>query len=173
MQATTVIELQAQTLTTAAGKLPPEAPPPVEGFGLHVQSLKNLVSAGLDMKNSADHQALVLPLLQRCGGSIEELASRIKANLNGGLLDSDDITSRKSAYGENRLPQKPMVKQDILLLVHLEYQRQKHSSSVDSFSFSHIFAGHILGTLSRCPRRHHSSNPLRCISCLYHTWLRS
>ena len=101
--------MQEQKMSTAAGKLPPEAPLPVEGFGLHVQSLKNLVSAGLDMKNSADHEALVLPLLQRCGGSIEAIASRIKANLNGGLLDSEDFKSRQAAFGENRLPQKPMV----------------------------------------------------------------
>ena len=109
MQTASGIELQEQKMSTAAGKLPPEAPLPVAGFGLHVQSLKNLVSAGLDMKNSADHEALVLPLLERCGGSIEVIASRIKANLNGGLLDSDDAASRKLAFGENRLPQKPMV----------------------------------------------------------------
>jgi hypothetical protein len=93
----------------AAGKLPPEAPPPVEGFALHVQSLKNLVGAGLDMKNSADHEALVLPLLQRCGGTIEAIASNIKADMKGGLSDVDNSASRKSAFGENRLPEKPMV----------------------------------------------------------------
>ena len=103
------IELQEHKPSNAAGKLPPEAPPPVEGFGIHVQSLKNLVGAGLDMKNSADHEALVMPLLQRCGGSIQALAPLIKANMNGGLLDSDDSASRKSAFGENRLPEKPMV----------------------------------------------------------------
>ncbi len=109
MQTATGIELHEEKMSTAAGKLPPEAPPPVEGFGLHAQSLKNLVSAGLDMKNSADYEALVLPLLQRCGGSIEAVSSGIKANLNGGLLDSDDFTSRQAAFGKNRLPEKPMV----------------------------------------------------------------
>lgn len=109
MQAATGIELQEHKLSSASGKLPPEAPLPVEGFGLHVQSLKNLVGAGLDMKNSGDHEALVLPLLQRCGGSIEAIASKIKAHVSGGLLDSDDASSRRSAFGENRLPQKPMV----------------------------------------------------------------
>jgi hypothetical protein len=109
MQTATGIELQEQKLTSAAGKLPPEAPSPVEGFGLHVQSLKNLVGAGLDMKNIADHEALVLPLLQRCGGSIQALAPMIKANLSGGLSESDNVTSRKTAFGENRLPEKPMV----------------------------------------------------------------
>jgi hypothetical protein len=98
-----------ETKSSAAGKLPPEAPPPVEGFALHVQSLKNLVGAGLDMKNSADHEALVLPLLQRCGGSIEAIATKIKADVKGGLTDADNIVSRKSAFGENRLPEKPMV----------------------------------------------------------------
>ena len=29
--------------------------------------------------------------------------------MSGGLLDSDDASSRRSAFGENRLPQKPMV----------------------------------------------------------------
>ena len=109
MQAATGIELQEHKVPSASGKLPPEAPLPVEGFGLHVQSLKNLVGAGLDMKNSGDHEALVLPLLQRCGGSIQALASQIKANMSGGLLNSDDSKARKSAFGENRLPQKPMV----------------------------------------------------------------
>ena len=109
MQTASGIELQEQNLSSAAGKLPPEAPPPIEGFGLHVQSLKNLVGAGLDMKNSADHEGLVLPLLQRCGGSIQALASQIKANMSGGLLNSDDSKARKSAFGENRLPEKPMV----------------------------------------------------------------
>jgi hypothetical protein len=51
----------------------------------------------------------VLPLLQRCGGSIEAIASKINAHVSGGLLDSDDASSRRSAFGENRLPQKPMV----------------------------------------------------------------
>ncbi len=109
MQSASGIELHEHAVASAAGKLPAEAPPPVEGFGVHVQSLKNLVSAGLDMKNRADYDALVLPLLQRVGGSIEAIASSIKANLTGGLSDSEDFTSRRAAFGENRLPQKPMV----------------------------------------------------------------
>jgi len=103
------IELQEHKQPAAAGKLPPEAPPPIEGFSLHVQSLKNLVGAGLDMKNKADHEALVVPLLGRCGGSIEGIAASIKANMTGGLLDSDSSAARKAAFGENRLPEKPMV----------------------------------------------------------------
>jgi hypothetical protein len=105
----TEIEMHGHNQSAAAGQLPPEAPPPVEGFGLHVQSLKNLVGAGLDMKNSSDYEALVLPLLQRCGGSIEAIASNVKANISGGLPDADNASSRKSAFGENRLPEKPMV----------------------------------------------------------------
>jgi hypothetical protein len=105
----TGIEMHVSKPSAAAGKLPPEAPIPTEGFALHVQSLKNLVGAGLDMKNSADHEALVLPLLQRCGGSIEAIASKIKADVKGGLSDNDNATSRKAAFGENRLPEKPMV----------------------------------------------------------------
>jgi magnesium-transporting ATPase (P-type) len=105
----TEIEMHGHNQSVAVGKLPPEAPPPVEGFGLHVQSLKNLVGAGLGMKNSSDYEALVAPLLQRCGGSIEAIASKIKANMSGGLWDADSASSRKSAFGENRLPEKPMV----------------------------------------------------------------
>jgi hypothetical protein len=103
------IELQERNLSAAAGKLPQEAPPAVEGFGIHVQSLKNLVGAGLDMKNKADFQDLVLPLLDRCGGSVEAIASKVKANTSTGLSDADVSASRKSAFGENRLPEKPMV----------------------------------------------------------------
>ena len=105
----TEIEMHGHSQVVAAGKLPPDAPPPVEGFGLHVQSLNNLVSAGLDMQNSSDYEALVSPLLQRCGGSIEAIASKIKANMSAGLSDADNASSRKSAFGENRLPEKPMV----------------------------------------------------------------
>jgi hypothetical protein len=95
----------------AAGKLPPEAPAPVGPFKLHVQSLKNLVSAGLDMKNKADYDALVHPLMDRCGGSIEKIASNIDAPLAGGL--KDDLAGAKArleAFGENRLPEKEMVR---------------------------------------------------------------
>ena len=93
----------------AAGKLPPEAPPPVGPYQLHVQSLKNLVSAGLDMKNKADYDALVQPLMARCGGSIQAIASKINAPLIGGLKDNEDADARKAAFGENRLPEKEMV----------------------------------------------------------------
>ena len=94
----------------AAGKLPPEAPPPVAPYQLHVQSLKNLVSAGLDMKNKADYDALVQPLMARCGGSIQALASKIDAPLTGGLKDKDGVDARKAAFGENRLPEKELVR---------------------------------------------------------------
>jgi hypothetical protein len=94
----------------AAGKLPPEAPPPVAPFQLHVQSLKNLVSAGLDMKNQADYNALVQPLMNRCGGSIEKLASMIDAPLSGGLKDFEGAEKRREAFGANRLPEKEMVR---------------------------------------------------------------
>jgi len=94
----------------AAGKLPPEAPPPVKPYELHVQSLKNLVSAGLDMKNKADYDALVHPLMARCGGSIEALASKIAAPLTGGLKSSDNSKDRQSAFGVNRLPEKELVR---------------------------------------------------------------
>jgi hypothetical protein len=100
----------------AAGKLPPEAPAPVGPFKLHVQSLKNLVSAGLDMKNKADYDALVQPLMGRCGGSIEQIASNIDAPLVGGLKDSDSgsAQARREAFGENRLPEKEMVRNGAL-----------------------------------------------------------
>lgn len=119
----TEIEMHGHSQSAAAGKLPPEAPPPVEGFGLHVQSLKNLVGAGLDMKNSSDYEALVSPLLQRCGGSIEAIASKIKANMSGGLSDADNASSRKSAFGENRLPEKPMVTSKPVVIYQLKHQR--------------------------------------------------
>ena len=93
----------------AAGKLPPEAPPPVAPFQLHVQSLKNLVSSGLDMKNQADYDALVHPLMNRCGGSIEKLASMIDAPLSGGLKDIEGAEKRREAFGANRLPEKELV----------------------------------------------------------------
>jgi len=92
----------------AACKLPPEAPPALAPFKVHVQSLKNLVSAGLDMKNKADYDSLVHPLLGRCGGSIEKLASNINAPLSGGLMDSEDAVSRREAFGINRLPEKEL-----------------------------------------------------------------
>ena len=95
----------------AAGKLPPEAPPPVGPFKLHVQSLKNLVSAGLDMKNKADYDALLHPLMDRCGGSIEQIASNISAPLAGGLKDDTEAAlARREAFGENRLPEKELVR---------------------------------------------------------------
>ncbi len=96
----------------AAGKLPPEAPAAVGPFKLHVQSLKNLVSAGLDMKNKADYDALVQPLMGRCGGSIEQIASNIDAPLVGGLMDGnlEGAKARREAFGENRLPEKEMVR---------------------------------------------------------------
>ena len=94
----------------AAGKLPPEAPPPVGPYQLHVQSLKNLVSAGLDMKNKADYDALVRPLMDRCGGSIEKLAENIKAPLSGGLPEAEGAIERREAFGANRLPEKELVR---------------------------------------------------------------
>jgi len=101
------------------------------------------------MKNKADHEALVVPLLERCGGSIEGIATRIKANMTGGLLDSDPSAARKAAFGENRLPEKPMVKkvqpsQLCALKAHL-------ALSARIFFFTHLTMarapGHILGTL--------------------------
>lgn len=95
----------------AAGKLPPEAPPPLGPFKLHVQSLKNLVSAGLDMKNKADYDALLHPLMNRCGGSIEQIASNLSAPLVGGLKDDTEAAkARREAFGENRLPEKELVR---------------------------------------------------------------
>ncbi len=94
----------------AAGKLPPEAPPPLAPFKLHVQSLKNLVSAGLDMKNQADYDALVHPLMDRCGGSIEKLADMINAPMSGGLKDVEGAQERREAFGANRLPEKELVR---------------------------------------------------------------
>jgi hypothetical protein len=94
----------------AAGKLPPEAPPPLAPFQLHVQSLKNLVSAGLDMKNQADYDALVKPLMNRCGGSIEKLATMINAPMSGGLKDVEGAQERREAFGANRLPEKELVR---------------------------------------------------------------
>jgi hypothetical protein len=84
--------------------------PPFQGFGLHLLSLTKLVSAGLDMKNRRDHQFLVTPVFQECGGSIQGIASNIRANLNIGLSDSESFAARKAAFGENRLPEKPMVR---------------------------------------------------------------
>jgi hypothetical protein len=90
-------------------QLPAEAPPPIAPFELHAQTLKNLVSAGLDMKNETDHRTVVQPLMQRCGGTIEKLASLIHAPLVGGLRDPGDATARRNAFGENRLPEKELV----------------------------------------------------------------
>jgi hypothetical protein len=90
--------------------LPAEAPPPVLPFELHSQSLKNLVSAGLDMKNKADFNNLVQPLMDRCGGSIQRLALLIGSSVAGGLRDSDDARARRAAFGENRLPEKELVR---------------------------------------------------------------
>jgi hypothetical protein len=83
---------------------------PFQGFGLHLLSLTKLVSAGLDMKNRRDHLFLVTPVFQECGGSIQGIASNIRANLNIGLSDSESFAARKAAFGENRLPEKPMVR---------------------------------------------------------------
>jgi hypothetical protein len=96
------------------GQLPAEAPPPIAPFKLHAQSLKNLVSAGLDMKNEADRSSLMQPLMDRCGGSIEMLASLIGARLVGGLGDADNTQARRNAFGENRLPAKQLVRNDAL-----------------------------------------------------------
>jgi hypothetical protein len=90
-------------------QLPGEAPPPIAPFELHAQTLKNLVSAGLDMKNETDHRTVVQPLMQRCGGTIEKLASLIHAPLVGGLRDPGDAAARRNAFGENRLPEKELV----------------------------------------------------------------
>jgi hypothetical protein len=100
---------ESKTHDHSAGKLPPEAPAPTGPFKLHVQSLKNLVSGGLDMKNKADYDALVRPLMDRCGGSIEKLAANINAPLSGGLKEAEGATERREAFGINRLPEKEMV----------------------------------------------------------------
>jgi len=41
------------------GKLPAEAPPPTNGFGVHMMTLRNFVAAGLDMKNKGDYESTV------------------------------------------------------------------------------------------------------------------
>ncbi len=41
------------------GKLPAEAPSPTNGFGVHMMTLRNFVSAGLDMKNKGDYESTV------------------------------------------------------------------------------------------------------------------
>ena len=43
----------------AAKKLPAEAPPPADGFGVHMMTLRNFVTAGLDMKNKGDYESTV------------------------------------------------------------------------------------------------------------------
>ena len=43
----------------AAKKLPAEAPPPVDGFGVHMMTIRNFVTAGLDMKNKGDYESTV------------------------------------------------------------------------------------------------------------------
>jgi hypothetical protein len=100
---------EGKTHDHSAGKLPPEAPAPMAPFKLHVQTLKNLVSGGLDMKNKADYDALVHPLMDRCGGSIEKLAANINAPLSGGLQEAEGAKERQEAFGINRLPEKEMV----------------------------------------------------------------
>ena len=44
---------------TERGKLPAEAPPPTNGFGVHMMTLRNFVAAGLDMKNKGDYESTV------------------------------------------------------------------------------------------------------------------
>ena len=95
--------------------------PPFQGFGLHLLSLTKLVSAGLDMKSRRDHQFLVTPVLQECGGSIQGIASKIGANLNIGLSDSESFAARKAAFGENRLPEKPMVRSGPVILIRRSF----------------------------------------------------
>ena len=43
----------------AAKKLPAEAPPPADGFGVHMMTIRNFVTAGLDMKNKGDYESTV------------------------------------------------------------------------------------------------------------------
>jgi hypothetical protein len=102
-------ESQDRDASSGGSRLPAEAPPPVAPFKLHAMSLKNLVSAGLDMKSEADNQSMVQPLMQKCGGSIEQLASMIHAPLVGGLREAGDADARRKAFGENRLPEKELV----------------------------------------------------------------
>jgi hypothetical protein len=72
--------------------------------------LTKLVGAGFDMKSEDDHTKFVLPVLQECGGSIQAIASSIATNLNGGLAGPESFAARKAAYGDNRIPEKPMVR---------------------------------------------------------------
>jgi hypothetical protein len=123
---------ESKTHDHSAGKLPPEAPAPTGPFKLHVQSLKNLVSGGLDMKNKADYDALVHPLMDRCGGSIEKLAANINAPLSGGLKEAEGAAERREAFGINRLPEKEMVCYVMSLLPSLVLlERRRFPRSID------------------------------------------
>jgi hypothetical protein len=51
--------IQKEMVPVERGKLPAEAPPPTNGFGVHMMTLRNFVSAGLDMKNKGDYESTV------------------------------------------------------------------------------------------------------------------
>jgi len=99
----------AKVEMTERGKLPAEAPPPTNGFGVHMMTLRNFVAAGLDMKNKGDYESTVLPLMARFGGSINSLPDALKTDLNAGLPATDPLKEqRQEAFGENRIPDKEL-----------------------------------------------------------------
>ena len=60
MAETKNVEMQPVVVSGAAAKkLPAEAPPPADGFGVHMMTLRNFVTAGLDMKNKGDYESTV------------------------------------------------------------------------------------------------------------------
>ena len=156
----------------AAGKLPPEAPPPLAPFQLHVQSLKNLVSAGLDMKNKADYDALVHPLMDRCGGSIEKLASMLNAPMSGGLKDVEGALERREAFGANRLPEKELVRpvsHFYFIIVSWQYIYLLFQPLFIFFALLTLLEGYLLGALLECSRGRDAAYLVRCIYCLHHS----
>ena len=124
-----VLPASQQGPSPAANQRPtPSAlsPPPAQGFSPYSLLLTKLLAAGFDMKSRDDNTKFVVPVLQECGGSVQDIASSIGTNLNGGLTGSESFAARKAAYGHNRIPELPMVRLSLSSALFLPCARSLH-----------------------------------------------